>query len=154
MGIKVELIDTSGMSEDQGFNLYMKLAELVAVREKYEVRHVFGSRRNPEYLFGGMVPALVVYYDDKMPQDVYPHKSRVEGAPTLKPVGFSRNFVVNIGGRKRKEKLQLEVKLPLTLNSCAYPNNEITGQRALHVQAFLTASSDTAAIATSIAPKL
>ena len=59
MGIKVELVDTTGMSESQRFKLYMELAGLVAMKRKYEVRRVFGSRKNPGYLFGGMVPALV-----------------------------------------------------------------------------------------------
>ncbi|GBC78033.1 hypothetical protein HRbin08_01519 [bacterium HR08] len=75
-GIEVEIMDTGKMSEGERREAYEKAAVL-AVRKKYRVRQVFGSRRygyGPD--FGKGVPALLVYKEkgDQYPEDVYPHE--------------------------------------------------------------------------------
>jgi predicted nucleotidyltransferase len=82
-GVRVEFVDLAGR-EGERLDLYLRLAAIVAALRRYEVRRVFGSRRNPGFLFGREEPALVVFYEERdTPQDVYPHKSQLKGAPDL-----------------------------------------------------------------------
>jgi len=77
-GIEVETKDTGRMTEEERQEAYWKAAR-VAVRKKYKVRQVFGSRRQGGGpYFGKQVPALLVYGEKGAlyPEDVYPHEEK------------------------------------------------------------------------------
>ena len=74
-GIDVRIVDTTSLSDDKRTRPYFD-AIVGAVIQKAAIRQVFGSRRNPAFLFGRQVPALLVYdkaYTPPICVDVY-HK--------------------------------------------------------------------------------
>jgi hypothetical protein len=74
-GIQVDVRNTGEMTEEERQAAYRK-AVAVAIKSKYKIRQVFGSRRRGGGLhFGKEVPALLVYQErgDPNAQDVYPH---------------------------------------------------------------------------------
>jgi len=74
LGLSWEAIETSTFSEEELLKLYLE-AIRPAIYKKYQVRQVFGSKRNAGYMFGRSVPALAVYEPDKQfPSDIYPHR--------------------------------------------------------------------------------
>lgn len=71
-GIVVKFVDTSNMSDEEIQETYLRAA-LPAVRNKYSVRQVFGSRSRSGWLFGRGVPAMVVQGPLGEAVDVFPH---------------------------------------------------------------------------------
>ncbi|WP_322802634.1 hypothetical protein [Thermoflexus sp.] len=76
-GIEVEEVDLSRRGEAERRALYEQAA-MAAVRGRFEIRRIFGSRRRgygPD--FGREVPALLVYRgEDGFPAEVYPCRRR------------------------------------------------------------------------------
>lgn len=70
----VESIDTSSYSREKLYHIYLRAA-MAAVRNKYAVRQVFGTRAQSGTFFGRQVPALLIYQveDSPFPDDLYPH---------------------------------------------------------------------------------
>ena len=72
---QVEIFDTSSYSREKLYDIYLTAA-MAAVRNKYAVRQVFGSRSKSGALFGREVPALLIYEvgDSPFPDHLYPHE--------------------------------------------------------------------------------
>lgn len=82
-GHQVEIIDTTEMSDDDRFSLYLNEA-IVAARRRYRVRRTFGSNSRPGKGLGREVPALIVYSEgSQRPEDVYPHESSIGEITTI-----------------------------------------------------------------------
>jgi hypothetical protein len=74
-GHSFEIVDTSGFDDESIQARYMD-AIGPSVLKKYRIRQVFGSRRRSGWLFGTIVPALLVYRGDRhFPEDVFPHEA-------------------------------------------------------------------------------
>jgi hypothetical protein len=71
-GFLVEIHDVAGWDDGMRMEHYLK-AVGPAVVKKYRIRRVFGSARNPGFLFGREVPALLVSEGEHV-TDVYPHE--------------------------------------------------------------------------------
>lgn len=72
-GVQLELVDTGNLSDEARMQAYLEAA-MPAIRRKYRVQRVFGSKRFSGRYFGKEVPALVVYEEeDRPPLDIYPH---------------------------------------------------------------------------------
>jgi len=71
----VQKTDTSSYSREKLYHIYLRAA-MAAVRNKYAVRQVFGSRSQSGTLFGRQVPALLIYEveDSPFPDHLYPHE--------------------------------------------------------------------------------
>lgn len=59
-GASIQLVDTSQLSQQELQEGYFH-AVTASVVKKYKIRQVFGSKRRSGWLFGGGVPALLVY---------------------------------------------------------------------------------------------
>lgn len=74
-GARVELVDTTSLSDEQLMSNYLNAIVSPAASRKHRFRRVFGSKRYPGRFFGKGVPALAVYEDGaNYPSDVYPHE--------------------------------------------------------------------------------
>ncbi len=75
LGVSWEIVDSSRVSPEELSNLYFE-AVGPAVSKRYQVRQVFGSKRQSGISFGKGVPALLVYEPGGgYPSDVYPHRA-------------------------------------------------------------------------------
>ena|ERR1700674_2995097 len=72
-GMKIEIVDTAQMGENEVQNAYMKVIT-PSVMKKYSIRQVFGSQRQAGFMFGRGVPALAVQTESGQMVDVFPHK--------------------------------------------------------------------------------
>ena len=78
LGIVVEIIDTKELSDSDRWKLYSD-AIVGSMVQKAAIRRVFGSNRDPGFMFGKQVPALLVK-DDHICMDIYPQiRSIVDG---------------------------------------------------------------------------
>jgi len=75
VGANVEIVDTAELEDEERLDIYARHAVGPAVRNRYPIRQIFGTRRRGGFVFfGRQVPALVVLKDgDRVPADVYPH---------------------------------------------------------------------------------
>jgi len=75
LGIEVELVDTTQISEDERMRLYFD-SIVGSVMQKAAIRRVFGSNTNPGLSFGRYTPALQVIQNGFC-IDVYPQKRSI-----------------------------------------------------------------------------
>jgi len=58
--VNVKIVDMDGYSDEERTRSYFD-AIIGAVIQRAAIRQVFGSRKMPAFLFGGEVPALLIY---------------------------------------------------------------------------------------------
>ena len=78
LGVEASIIDTIGFDEHERTRAYLD-AIVGAVVQQAAIRQVFGSRRDPGFLFG-KVPALLIFdasYKSPICIDVYPQKQSI-----------------------------------------------------------------------------
>jgi hypothetical protein len=75
LGIEVELVDTTRISDDERMKLYFD-SIVGSVMQKAAIRRIFGSNKNPGLSFGRYTPALQVIQDGFC-IDVYPQKRSI-----------------------------------------------------------------------------
>jgi hypothetical protein len=79
LSVETQILDTRRIKEADRQKLYFSIVPL-SVRQRFQIRRVFGSRRIAASLFGLQVPALIIYEgNEENPIDVYPklHEGRV-----------------------------------------------------------------------------
>ena len=89
LNIVVEERDLTDHNQEERKDLYFKFAVPPSVFRRYAIRRIFGSRRDPGFLFGD-IPALIVYYAaSRFPVEVYPHEIGI-GSVVFLPSDFLR----------------------------------------------------------------
>jgi len=96
-GVRVKIHDTAGWSGEMQMEHYLR-AVFLSVRGKYGIRRGFGSARNPGWLFGRQVPALIVREANR-DVDVYPHRL---GEKRVTILGFLRGLLSDIQEKRRR----------------------------------------------------
>lgn len=66
-GWKVRLVDTSQMTEDERYAVYVR-STTPAMKNKNPIRQVFGSRKQSGFMFGSGVPALLIQAPCRSPK--------------------------------------------------------------------------------------
>lgn len=74
-GIPCRIVDTKDMTDDERSNVYLTSC-VPAVKNKYPIRQVFGSKKYSGTFFGTKVPALLIYGGGRYPEHVFPHKEK------------------------------------------------------------------------------
>ena len=96
--VVVEEWDLTGYDREERRELYLKFAVPPSIFRRYGIRGIFGSRRDPGFLFGD-IPALIVYYaTSRFPVEIYPHEIGI-GSLVFFPSDFLRIALRAITGK-------------------------------------------------------